>query len=143
MVWRILSLWIRMSLSSSSQYDQSKWEVKRLLTANHTEAVSLARGFVAGIIGIFGGPNDALNKKMDDVVDQLKHKIEQQMSPGECVVGLQIQFAEFGRTEQNTFLSGSAIGTLLGPKLSVAPSPAFAPIGQGGRRTRKLRRRSP
>jgi len=62
-------------------------------------------------------------------------------------VGLQIQFAEFGRTEQNTFLSGSAIGTLLGPKLSgaVAPfAPAVAPvIGQGGRRTRKLRRRSP
>ena len=135
-----------MSLSSSSQYDQTKWEVKRLLTVNHTEAVSLARGFVAGIIGIFGGPNDALNKKMDDVVDQLKHKIEQQMSPGECVVGLQIQFAEFGRTEQNTFLSGSAIGTLLGPKMSAVPlgMPGAPLLGQGGRRTtRTLRRRSP
>jgi len=134
-----------MSIATSSQYDQNKWEVKRLVTANHTEAVSLARGFVAGIVGIFGGPSDSMNQKMDDVVNQLKAKIEAQIGPGECVVGFQIQFAEFGRSESNTFLSGSGAGTLLTPKMGGILAP-MNPIGMGvgsmgmgmgGKRTRK------
>lgn len=141
-----------MSISTSSQYDQAKWEVKRLVTANHTEAVSLARGLFAGIGAIFGGPNDMMNKKIEDVVEQLKVKIMQQISPGECVVGFHMQFAEFGRSESNTYLSGSASGTILMPKLNqgpvplatsmaeMVPGPAAAAVRPGGRRTRKHRR---
>ena len=141
-----------MSISTSSQYDQAKWEVKRLVTANHTEAVSLARGLFAGIGAIFGGPNDMMNKKIEDVVEQLKIKISQQISPGECVVGFHMQFAEFGRSESNTYLSGSASGTILMPKFNqgsipIATSmeqmvPAAAPaVGPGGRRTRKQKQK--
>jgi uncharacterized protein YbjQ (UPF0145 family) len=123
-----------MSLSSSSQYDTSLWQVKRLVTVNHTEAVSLLRGFFAGISGIFGGPIDSMNQKMDDVTNALTQKLSQQLGPGECMVGVHFQFAEFGRSESNTFLSGSAVGTILVPRV-VALQPT-----KGGRARRQSRR---
>lgn len=103
-------------ISSSGQYDETKWKVKGIVTANHTEAVSVARGLFAGVAGMFGGPIDAMNKKMDDVVNKLKTKMQQQIGQGERIVGFNMQFAEFGRSESNTFISGSAVGTLLSPK---------------------------
>lgn len=124
-----------MSLSSSSQYDASKWKVTRFVTVNHTEAVSLMRGFFAGIAGIFGGPVDSMNKKMDDVTSALTQKLLQQLGSEEIMVGIHIQFAEFGRNESNTFLSGSAVGTVLAP---IVTSPLN--MKQGGKQSRRRRR---
>jgi len=124
-----------MSLSSSSQYDATQWKVKRFVTVNHTEAVSLMRGLFAGIAGIFGGPVDSMNKKMDDVTNALTQKLLQQMGSDEIMVGVHIQFAEFGRSESNTFLSGSAVGTLLTP---IDTSPLA--MKQGGKQSRRSRR---
>ena len=128
----------RMSLSSSSQYDETKWQVKRLVTVNHTEAVSLMRGFFAGIAGIFGGPVDSMNQKMNDVTNALTRKLAAELGSGECMVGVHIQFAEFGRNESNTFLSGSAVGTILSPR---APSSPLA-MSQGGSKRRQSQSQS-
>lgn len=117
-----------MSISSSSQYDITKWRVKGLITATHTESVSLARGIVAGMKGIFGGPSDIMNKKVDDVLGMVLEKLKTQVQSDECMVGVSLNFTEFGRSESNTWLSGIGTGTVL------------SPIGKSGG-TRKHRKR--
>lgn len=102
-----------MSISSSGQYDTTKWRVKGLITATHTEAISLGRGLVAGITGIFGGQSDMMNKKLDDVVAKVREKLQAQVGPGECLIGVSLSFTEFGRSDTNTWLSGIGTGTLL------------------------------
>lgn len=115
-----------MSVSTSDYYDLQKYEVKSLVLATHTEALSFARGFIAEIGGIFGGKSDLMNKKVNDVTLALIQKLQKQIQPGERIVGASFEFAEFGRSEGNTFLSGIATGTVIAPK---APT--------GGRRKRR------
>lgn len=123
-----------MSISTTDFYETDKYAVKSLVLVTHTEALSLGRGFVAGLTGIFGGTSDIMNKKVDDVTAQLLQKLQAKIGPGEKIVGVRFEFAEFARQEANSFLSGIATGTLLQPKQGVAPT--------GGKRrgTRKQRR---
>lgn len=119
-----------MSLSTSDLYDPSKYEVKNLVTATHTEGLSLFRGAFAELGGLLGGKSDLMNKKVDDVMENLTSKLRKQINGGERIVGLKFEFAEFGRSEGNTFLSGIATGTLLSPKAQ-----------KGGKRKTMRRRR--
>lgn len=124
-----------MSIATSDLYEMDKYTVKSLVVVTHTEALSLARGFVAGIAGIFGGQSDIMNKKVNDVMTSLVTKLKAKLGPGEKIVGVRFEFAEFGREQSNSFLSGIATGTLLTPKQT-------GPVPTGGSRgvTRKLRR---
>jgi hypothetical protein len=117
-----------MSISTSDYYDLQMYEVKALVTATHTEALSLARGFVAELGGLFGGKSDLMNKKVNDVMLALHQKLQKQIKGNERIVGAHFEFAEFGRSEGNTFLSGIATGTIIAPKM------------KGGKRSRKTRR---
>jgi uncharacterized protein YbjQ (UPF0145 family) len=118
-----------MSVFTTTQYDASTWTPVKTIYATHTEAVSLLRGFVTGITSIIGGKQDMLNKKMDDVTEALMKKIKDQVDPDQCVVGLSIELAEFGRSETNSTISGLAMGTLLKKK------------GQGGGKRSTLKKR--
>jgi uncharacterized protein YbjQ (UPF0145 family) len=118
-------------ISTSGQFDGEKYEVRRLVSATHTEGVSVFRGIVAGIGGLIGGKSDTMNKKVDDVMEHLFRKLTRDLSAGERIVGVQFQFTEFGRTEQNVFLSGIAAGTIIGPK---------GPSKNGGGARRRTRR---
>jgi len=118
------------TVSTSDQFDATKWVVRGLITATHTEAISVGRGFVADIGGIFGGQSDMMNKKLDDVLGQVRAKLEQQVGPGESLVGVKFNFTEFGRSQTASFLSGMASGTLLSPKQG----------GGGGMRSNNRRR---
>jgi uncharacterized protein YbjQ (UPF0145 family) len=121
-----------MSISTSDLYEMDKYTVKSVIFVTHTEALSLARGFVAGITGLFGGKSDIMNKKVNDVMENLGKKLQAKLGPGEKIVGVRFEFAEFGREQSNSFLSGIATGTLLTPK---------QPIKGGMRgKTRKSRR---
>jgi hypothetical protein len=124
-----------MNIATSDFYETDKYTVKSLVVATHTEALSLARGFVAGVMGIFGGKSDLMNKKVNDVMAVLIKKLQAKLGSGEKIVGVRFEFAEFGREESNSFLSGIATGTLLTPKQA-------APVSSGGHRgkTRKARR---
>ncbi len=124
-----------MNIATTDFYETDKYKVKSFVIATHTEALSLARGFVAGIAGIFGGQSDLMNKKVNDVTSQLLKKLQAKVGAGEKIVGVRFEFAEFGREESNSFLSGIATGTLLTPKQA-------GPVASGGTRgvTRKLRR---
>lgn len=105
-----------MSIATSDFFDLTKYEVKGLVTATHTEGLSLFRGAFAELGGLLGGKSDLMNKKVDDVMENLINKIKKQIGTDEKVVGLKFEFAEFGRSEGNTFLSGIATGTLLKAK---------------------------
>jgi uncharacterized protein YbjQ (UPF0145 family) len=119
-----------MSIATTDFYETDKYRVKSLVLATHTEALSLARGFVAGIAGIFGGQSDIMNKKVNDVTGKLLQKLQAKLGPGEKIVGVRFEFAEFGREESNSFLSGIATGTLITPKQA----------GGGRGKTRKSRK---
>lgn len=119
-----------MSLSTTHQYDPSLYEVKGLVTATHTEALSLFRGALAELGGLLGGKSDLMNKKVNDVMEQLQQKLKLQLQPNQRVIALHFEFAEFGRSEGQNFLSGIATGTLLEAKSK-----------QKGGRTRKLTRK--
>ena len=125
-----------MSISTSDLYEMDKYTVKSVVVVTHTEALSLARGFVAGIAGLFGGKSDIMNKKVNDVMNNLGKKLQAKLvAPGEKIVGVRFEFAEFGREESNSFLSGIATGTLLTPKQA-------KPVASGGSKgkTRKSRK---
>ena len=105
-----------MSISTSDHYDLQKYEAKALVTATHTEGLSLARGFVAELGGLFGGKSDLMNKKVNDVMMALIQKLQKQIQGNERIIGARFEFAEFGRSEGNTFLSGIATGTIIAPR---------------------------
>lgn len=101
---------------TSGVYDTAIYEPRRFVSATHTEAVSVFRGLVAGIGGLIGGKSDTMNKKVEDVMQELIKKMAHTLGANEKIVGVQFQFTEFGRTEQNVFLSGIATGTVIGLK---------------------------
>ena len=105
-----------MSIATTDYYDTAKYEIKSFVTATHTEALSLFRGFAAELGGLLGGKSDLMNKKVNDVMGKLIEKLKAQISGSEKIVGLRFEFAEFGRSEGNTFLSGIATGTIIGEK---------------------------
>jgi len=116
-----------MSLFTTTQYDASIWTPVKTIYATHTEAVSLFRGIVTGFTSIIGGRQDMLNKKMDDVTEELMKQMKKQIDSDGCAVGLTIELTEFGRSEANVTISGLAMATLLKKKQN------------GGRLTRKSR----
>jgi uncharacterized protein YbjQ (UPF0145 family) len=123
-----------MSIATTGYYDIEKYEVKSFVTATHTEALSLFRGIAAELGGLIGGKSDLMNKKVNDVMNKLLEKLRAQLGVNEKIIGAKFEFAEFGRSEGNTFLSGIATGTIIGEKQT-----------KGGMRinqTRKLRKRN-
>jgi len=105
-----------MSIATTGYYDTSKYQIKSFVTATHTEALSLARGFLAELGGLIGGKSDLMNKKVNDVMNKLIEKLKSQIHGSERIIGVKFEFAEFGRSEGNTFLSGIATGTVIGEK---------------------------
>ncbi len=57
-----------------------------------------------------------MNKKVNDVMNKLIEKLRAQLGTKEKIVGARFEFAEFGRSEGNTFLSGIATGTVIAEK---------------------------
>ena len=104
-----------MALSTSDYYDLAKYKVKDIVTVSHTEALSVARGFVAEIGGIFGGKSDIMNKKIIDVEKNLKSKLREHLTASDKIIGVKFNFTEFGRSDSNTFLTGFASGTIITP----------------------------
>lgn len=120
-----------MSIATTDYYDTEKYEVKSFVTATHTEALSLFRGIAAELGGLIGGKSDLMNKKVNDVMNKLIEKLRAQLGAKERIVGARFEFAEFGRSEGNTFLSGIATGTVIGEK----------PVSGGSLRRRRTKTR--
>lgn len=128
-----------MSVFTTSQYDATMWTPVKTIHATHTEAVSLFRGIVTGFTSLIGGPQEMLNKKMNDITSALMKGIKEQIDDDQCVVGLNIQLAEFGRSEANSTISGLAMGTLLKKKSQGSNAKNNAPKNNAKNTTRRNR----
>ena len=120
-----------MSIATTGYYDTQKYQVKSFVVATHTEGLSLFRGFAAELGGLVGGKSDLMTKKVNDVMNKLIEKLRAQIGIKERIIGAKFEFAEFGRSEGNTFLSGIATGTII-EEISAS--------GGGRNKTRKIRR---
>jgi uncharacterized protein YbjQ (UPF0145 family) len=120
-------------LFSSNYFDTQKQMPLGAVFGKRIEAISLFRGFVAGIQGLFGGQIEMVEKKIQDVTEGAKadllRDVQQKYPQAQGVIGLQIQITDVGRDDRNQFILATAQGTVIGPKQSF----------RGGSKTRKNR----
>jgi uncharacterized protein YbjQ (UPF0145 family) len=107
-------------LFSINYFDTQKYVPLGSVFAKRIEAISLFRGFAAGIQGLFGGQIGMVEKKIQDVVDGAKadllKQIQTQYPQARMVIGLQIQVTDVGRDDNNQFILATVQGTAIGPK---------------------------
>lgn len=119
-------------LFSNNFFDTQKSMPLGAVFGKRIEAISLIRGFAAGIQGLFGGQIEMVEKKITDVVEGAKadllKDIQQKYPQAQSVIDLKIQITEIGRDERNQFILATAQGTVIGPKQY-----------RGGNKTRKNR----
>lgn len=111
---------------STNYFDQQREQPLGAVFGRRVEAISLLRGLVAGVQGLFGGQVGPLEKKIDDGIqgakDDLMQAVRKQFPNASSIIGLQIQISEIGRDDQNQFLCFTAQGTAIGKKGQVAGS---------------------
>ncbi len=120
-------------LFSSNYFDTQKQVPLGAVFGKRIEAISLFRGFAAGIQGLFGGQIGMVEKKIQDVMEGAKadllKEVNQKYPQAQSVIGLQIQITDVGRDDKNQFILATAQGTAVGAKQSF----------RGGAKTRKNR----
>ncbi len=120
-------------LFSSNFFDTQKQVPLGAVFGKRIEAISLFRGFAAGIQGLFGGQIGMVEKKIQDVMEGAKadllKEVNQKYPQAQSVIGLQIQITDVGRDDKNQFILATAQGTAVGAKQSF----------RGGAKTRKNR----
>jgi uncharacterized protein YbjQ (UPF0145 family) len=119
-------------LYSLQSIDTKKYTPLGAVFGKRIEAISLFRGFAAGIQGLFGGKIGMVEKKIQDATEGAKQDLLaqtlQQYPETKAIVGLQIHITDVGRDDSNQFLLVTAQGTAVGSKAS-----------QTGGKTRKNR----
>ena len=123
-------------ISTSQQFDATKYKTDGIVTVSHTEALSAGRGFVAGVAGIFGGKSDLMDKKHMDVLSALKTKLRDEIPKGGMLVAADFKVAVTELGEYHIFVNGFATATRLVPLASSGGSRTTQ-----RRKTRRLRRR--
>jgi uncharacterized protein YbjQ (UPF0145 family) len=120
-------------LFSSNYFDTQKQMPLGAVFGKRIEAISLFRGFAAGIQGLFGGQIGMVEKKIQDVVEGAKadllKDLQQKYPQAQSVIGFQIQITDIGRDEKNQFILATVQGTAVGAKQGF----------RGGAKTRKNR----
>ena len=107
-------------LYSITSYDTQKYMPLGAIFGKRIEAISLFRGFAAGIQGLFGGQIGMVEKKIQDVVDGAKADLLAQVQTAypqaKAIIGLQIHITDVGRDDKNQFILATAQGTVIGPR---------------------------
>lgn len=111
-------------LYTTNYFDQQREQPLGAVFGRRVEAISLLRGLVAGVQGLFGGQIGPVEKKIDDGIQGAKQdllqNLQRQFPAASSVIGLQLQISEIGRDDQNQFLCFTAQGTAIGKKGQVA-----------------------
>lgn len=98
-------------------FDQYTLQPAGAVFAQRVEAVSVYRNILAGVGGIIGGRNKAMEKKMNDLTKVLIEEITMQAKAKYpnvvSLVDLKIHFSDIGKTDNNMFLAGQATATAL------------------------------
>lgn len=119
-------------LLTITAFNREQYSPLGAVFGKRVEAMSLFRGFVAGVQGLFGGQIEMVEKKIQDVVEGAKadfmKQLQLQYPEAKFVVGFQIHISDVGRDDKNQFILATVQGTAVGPKKSVL---------RGGAKTRK------
>ena len=103
-----------MKVTTTTHFDESKYEVIGLVDSITTRAISEFRQAFAQLVGIFGGKNTGLNTKFlqarDDALKDLKNKAEDMGADMLIGVSLTTDVVNMGGTE---FLTYAGLGTAL------------------------------
>ena len=126
-----------MKVTTTTSFDESKYEVIGLVDSVTTRAISEFRQAFAQIMGIFGGKSDLLNTKIlkarDDAILELKEKASAMGADMLIGVSLTTDVVNMGGTE---FISFAGLGTALRKKGESGVSSASG----AARRRRTLRK---
>jgi uncharacterized protein YbjQ (UPF0145 family) len=125
-----------MKATTTTTYDETKYEVIGIVESTTTRAISEFRQFFAKLLGSFGGQSDLLNAKFmkarDDAIDALKQKAERMGADLLVGVSLTTNVVNMGGTE---FLTYAGLGTALRRKSGI-------PVEAGGKRRRTFRKKT-
>jgi uncharacterized protein YbjQ (UPF0145 family) len=130
-----------LKLFTTDNYDENAYTPLGFVRGTMVHSISILRDFVGNVAGIFGGPNSAINKKIDDTYDEaiqelIKYTTSKYPS-ATAIAGINVSL-----TEMREFIICVACGTALSPRSSssdiVKPNAPLmsnlvnAPIPKGG-----------
>ena len=133
-----------LKLFTTDNFDEKAYVPLGFVRGTMVHSVSILRDFVGNISGIFGGPNSAINKKIDDTHDEAIKELvkytKTEYPSATAIGGINVSL-----TEMRDFIICVACGTALGPNTSsasasapapssdvVKPKPIRLPVPQGG-----------
>lgn len=105
-------------LSSLMTYDVTKYEPMGIVRGTKVHGISLFRSIVGNLSSLFGGKNDAINKKVDDVYNESIQELINNaliMYPGvKMISGIEVTLSEM-----RNIIICVATGTALAPLKNV------------------------
>ena len=133
-----------LKLFTTDNYDEQAYTPLGFVRGTMVHSISILRDFVGNVAGIFGGPNSAINKKIDDTYDEAMKELikytKNEYPSATAIAGINVSL-----TEMREFIICVACGTALGPKTSSSSSsdvvkpnvpfttnPVNIPIPKGG-----------
>jgi uncharacterized protein YbjQ (UPF0145 family) len=126
-------------LSSLMTYDVTKYEPMGIVRGTKVHGISLFRSIVGNLSSLFGGKNDAINKKVDDVYnDSIQELINGAliMYPGvKMISGIEVTLSEM-----KNIIICVATGTALAPLKNSTSSSTQESSRQQTRRRRTTQR---
>jgi uncharacterized protein YbjQ (UPF0145 family) len=127
-------------LSTLMTYDVTKYEPSGIVRGTKVHGVSLFRSIVGNLSSLFGGKNDAINKKVDDVYNESIQELINSaliMYPGvKMISGIEVTLSEM-----KNIIICVATGTALAP-LKNAENRTTIPNTQESNRQQTRRRRT-
>lgn len=106
------------TLSSLMTYDVTKYEPLGIVRGTKVHGISLFRSIVGNLSSLFGGKNDAINKKVDDVYNESIQELINGaliMYPGvKMISGIEVTLSEM-----KNIIICVATGTALAPLKNV------------------------
>ena len=130
-------------LSSLMTYDVTKYEPMGIVRGTKVHGISLFRSIVGNLSSLFGGKNDAINKKVDDVYNESIQELINCaliMYPGvKMISGIEVTLSEM-----KNIIICVATGTALAPLKTVEnrTSTPTRPSTQESSRQQTRRRRT-
>ena len=130
-------------LSTLMTYDTTKYETLGIVRGTKVHGISLFRSIVGNLSSLFGGNNDAINKKVDDVYNESIQELINGaliMYPGvKMISGIEVTLSEM-----KNIIICVATGTALAPLKTVEnrTSTPTRPSTQESSRQQTRRRRT-
>jgi uncharacterized protein YbjQ (UPF0145 family) len=119
-----------LKLFTTDNYDENAYTPLGFVRGTMVHSISILRDFVGNVTAMFGGPNSAINKKIDDTHDEaiqelIKYTLNKYPS-ATAIAGISISL-----TELREFIICVACGTALAPTTSsssMEPRPRPEPL---------------